>query len=100
MGDGIKGLRNHASIHNRPTWIIGRPPGGWQGAAASDPLAQLLPFRFEVQGDETGGYLLILESTDGVYAADTWHETMAGAFGSAEDGFGVRPDEWERPQDP
>jgi len=67
---------------------------------ASEPRAKRLPFRFEVQDDGTGGYLLIAESTDGAYAADTWHETMEEAFASAEEAFGVGRDEWERPPKP
>jgi len=100
MRAGVKSLRIHASIHNRQTWIIGWPQGGWRGAAAFEPSARLLPFRFEVQDDGTGGYLLVYESMDGVYAADTWHETLIEAFAVAEDIFGVRLDEWERPRKP
>ncbi len=93
-------MRIPASIRHRPTWIIGWPQSGRRGAAASDPGAKLLPFRFEVRDDGAGGYLLIFKSTDGAYAADTWHETMEDAFASAEDVFGVRRDECEQPREP
>jgi hypothetical protein len=34
-------------------------------------------------------------SNDGVYAADTWHQSLAEVYSSAEAQFGVNRSEWQ-----
>jgi hypothetical protein len=87
-------VRTSASIRNRPTWITGWPNSGWRGADARDPSAELLPFGFDITDDGAGHYLLVYYSMDRAYEADTWHETLSGAYASAEEQFGVRREEW------
>jgi hypothetical protein len=87
-------MRVFASIRNRQTWITGWPHSGWRGASATDAHAKVLPFGFDITDDVAGNYLLVCFSADGVYGADTWHETLDEAYASAEEQFGVLRSEW------
>lgn len=82
-----------ASIRHRPTWITGSH-SGWRGAVPSDSGAKQLPFGFDIAGDGAGNFLFVCFSDDGVYGADTWHESMEKAYASAEEQFGIRRSEW------
>jgi hypothetical protein len=53
-----------------------------------------VPFGFDITEDGAGHFLLVCFSADGRYGADTWHPTLEGAYGAAENQFGVRRDEW------
>ena len=86
-------MRPVASVRNRPTWIVGRPTA-WRGADAPGEGASPVPFGFDITEDGAGYYLLVCFSADGQYGADTWHPTLADAYESAEQQFGIRPDEW------
>ncbi|HEV2973293.1 MAG TPA: hypothetical protein VGY55_25220 [Pirellulales bacterium] len=87
-------MKVFASIRDRPTRITGWPHSGWRGADPTDAEAKQLPFGFDITDDGAGNYLLVYYSSDRVYVADTWHETLAEAYASAEESFGVRRDEW------
>jgi hypothetical protein len=82
-----------ASIRNRPTSISGGPER-WRGADPSEPGARIVSFDLDITDDGAGHYLLVCFSSDGDYGADTWHATLAEAYRSAEQQFGVRRDEW------
>jgi hypothetical protein len=92
-------MRTFASIHNRSTWITGRPHGPWGGADASSPSAKLLSFGFDITADGAGYYVLVYYSMDRVYGGDTWHETISDAYSTAEEAFGIRHEEWGPAQD-
>ena len=83
-----------ASIRDRPTWIAGWPHSGWRGAEPSDRGAKQLRFGFDITDDGVGNFLLVSFSADGVYRADSSHRTLADAYESAEEQFGVRRSEW------
>lgn len=83
-----------ASIRNRPIWIIGRPHTGWGTAEPAEPGAKQLLFGFDITDDGGANYLLLCFSADGLYGADTWHETLADAYAAAEEKFGIQRFEW------
>jgi hypothetical protein len=91
-------MRVFASIRDRPTWICGWPHGGWRGSDAVEPNARQLAFGFDITDDGAGNYLLVSLSADGVYGADSWHETIVEAYASAEEQFGVQRGEWGPPR--
>jgi hypothetical protein len=84
----------HASIRGRLTWIRGWPHSGWRGAKASEAGARELLFNFDITDDGGGNFLLVCFSADRVYGADSWHTSLAEAYASAEELFGVQPSEW------
>ncbi len=53
-----------------------------------------VPFRLEIADDGNANYLLTYASLDGKYATDEWHETLAGAYESATERFGIELGEW------
>jgi hypothetical protein len=87
-------MRIYASIECRRVRIVGRPHSVWRAGSEFDPEAQETFFRFVVTDDGGDNFLLVCESLDGSYCADTWHATFADAVATAEAQFGVRPDEW------
>lgn len=87
-----------ASIRDRPTWICGWPHSGWHGADASTPHAKQVPFGFDITDDGAGRFLFVSFSADGECCADTWHETLAEAYATAEEQFGVKRVEWGPPR--
>lgn len=87
-------MTTYASIAGRPTRITGWPHSGWRMADADGPAGKVLPFRFEITDDGGGHFLLISESLDGVFCADTWHESLEEAFAAARDCFGIGRSEW------
>ena len=86
-----------ASIRGRQTWITGWPHSGWRGADPNEPGAKSLPFSFDITDDGSGNYVLVSLSVDGVYKADSWHETLTEAFAAAEEIFGIHRSEWSTP---
>jgi hypothetical protein len=97
--EGLRTVKVFASIRGRPTWITGWPHSGWRGADPNEEGAKQLAFGFDVTDDGSGNFLLVYYSADGAYEADTWHESQAEAYSSAEARFGVRRSEWGPPQD-
>jgi hypothetical protein len=87
-----------ASIPRRTVRIAGEPNSGWSGADPDDLNAVEVEFSFKVTSDGNRNYLLIYQSIDGMYAADTWHESVEEALASARDSFGIEEDEWSNPQ--
>lgn len=97
-------MSTFASIRNRPAWLTGRIRKGksrspWGIAAGPTPSAELVLFGFDVKSDGADGFHLVFCSMDGAYQADTWHETLADAYATAEESFGVRREEWGPPQE-
>jgi hypothetical protein len=81
-----------------PFQIGGEPHSGWLPPGAAIPLPtpiRNLVVDLEIQGNDTGGYLLICSSSDETYGWDTWHQTLAEAENTAADWFGVKPSQWE-----
>jgi hypothetical protein len=91
-------VQTFASIRDRPTWIQGLPQTGWSGADPSEPGAKQLEFNFDITDDGGRNYLLVYFSADGVYAADTWHQTLDEAYSAAAEQFGVQAVEWGPPK--
>lgn len=89
-------MRTFACIEMRPLRITGWPHSGWGAAEDGDASAKVLPFRFAVTDDGGGNFLLVYHSLDGVYFADTWHETLADALATAEEVFGIGRGEWSQ----
>lgn len=87
-------MRTFTSIRDRPTWITGWPNSGWRGADPTDPSSKQLSFGFDITDDGAGHFLFVCFSSDGVYGADSWHETLADAIESARQQFGIRRQEW------
>jgi len=58
-----------------------------------------MAFGFYITDDGADGYQLAFYSMDGVYTADTWHETLSDAYAAAEEAFGIRREEWGPPLD-
>ena len=83
-----------ASIPERPTRITGFPHSSWRAADADDPASKVLPFRFAITDDGNANFLLCYHSLDGVFCADTWHETLEEAFAVAQEAFGITRSEW------
>lgn len=81
-------------INNRPTFIRGSPNSGWSAADPSEAGAKSLSFNFKITDDGSGNFILVYSSTDGVYAADTWHRTIEEADAVATEQFGIRRSEW------
>jgi hypothetical protein len=54
----------------------------------------MLSFGFDITDDGAGHFLLVCFSSDDVYAADSWHATLAEAYASAEEQFDIQRAEW------
>ena len=89
-------MPTYASIPRRSVLIALHPGGGWSFADEGTPGSFEIEFRFDITDDGGGNYLLVCSSIDGRFAADTWHETLPGAYVSAADGFGISAHEWSR----
>ena len=86
----------YATIPSRLVRISGEPNSSWGPASANDENTKELPFSFEITDDGNRNYLFVYHSTDNVYCADTWHETLEDAHACAEAMFGIRRREWSR----
>jgi hypothetical protein len=75
---------------------VGEPHSGWGGADPEDPSAIEVEFSFAVTTDGNQNYLLVYHSTDGKYAADSWHETVEEALECAQESFGIVANEWSQ----
>ena len=56
-------------------------------------LIQSRVVNLKIQGDGKDGYHLCM-SPEGCFTADTWHETLEDAMGTAHRIFGVSPGKW------
>lgn len=90
-------MKSFATIARRVIRILGHPHSGWSPADLDDDNALEVEFRFEITDDGNNGFLLVYQSLDGCYAADSWHETLAAAFTCAEESYGITPSEWANP---
>jgi len=83
-----------ASVPRRLVRITGEPNSGWSAADPDDLNAVEMEFDFFVTSDGDANYLLVYESIDGRYCADTWHETVEEAKRCAKEAFGLEFEEW------
>ncbi len=83
-----------ASVAGRTVRIAGEPNSGWSAADPDDLSATEVEFTFRITSDGNANYLLLYESSDKRYSADTWHETVDEAMVVARQSFGIEPDEW------
>ena len=90
-------MKSYASIASRVVRILGHPNSGWSPADLDYDNALEIEFRFEITDDGHKGFLLVQQSVDGSYAADSWHETLEEAQACAEDSYGITPAEWVMP---
>lgn len=91
-------MKTFAYIEERLVRITGWPHSGWRVAEDDDPTSKVLPFRFAITDDGNGNFLLTYHSLDGVFFADTWHESLEEAFTSAQECFGIVRTEWQKPR--
>jgi len=91
-------MKSYAILASRVIRILGHPNSGWSPADLDDDNALELAFRFEITSDGNKNFLLVYQSLDGRYAADSWHETEEEALACAEELFGIAPSEWVRPE--
>jgi hypothetical protein len=91
---GATQLKQYAAIPRRIVRVVGHPHSGWRGAVPEDSEAVEVEFTFAVTDDGSGNFLLVYESLDKRFAADSWHETIEEAFACAEESFGIRRKEW------
>jgi hypothetical protein len=89
-------MATFASIRNRPTWIRGWPHSGWGITSQTAPGAKSLLFNFDISDDRGTGFVLVQYSVDGVFGADSWHQSLDEAFELATE-LGVDPSEWGPP---
>ena len=87
-------MKTYAHIPSRTVLIAGHPNSGWSGADDGTPGSFEIDFSFKITSDGGTGCLLVYASLDGLYAADTWHETIESAYASAAEQFGIERDEW------
>jgi hypothetical protein len=90
-------MKSYATIARRVVRILGHPNSGWSPADVDDDNALELEFRFEITDDGGTSYLLVYQSLDGRYAADSWHETIEEALVCAEESYGITRSEWVMP---
>ncbi len=90
-------MKTYAAIKSRLFWIKGYPHSGWRGATKDIPGAIQLDFDFAITDDGGGNFLLAYSSLDGVYTADSWHETLDSAYECAQKSFGIERTEWGQP---
>jgi hypothetical protein len=90
-------MNSYATIARRVVRILGHPNGGWSPADLDDDNALEIEFRFEITDDGNKNFLLVYQSLDGRHTADEWHETLEGAFASAEESYGITQSEWAKP---
>jgi len=90
-------MKSYAVIGRRVVRILGHPNSGWSPADLDDDNALELEFRFEITDDGNKNFLLVYQSLDGRYAADSWHETAEDALASAEESYGIAQSEWVMP---
>ena len=90
-------MKSYASIATRVVRILGHPNSGWSPADLDDDNALEIEFHFEITDDGNRGFLLVQQSLDRCYAADSWHETLEEALACAEDSYGITPAEWMMP---
>jgi hypothetical protein len=84
------------SVTRRSVRIAGEPNSGWSAADPDDLNAVDVEFSFCITSDGNANYLLLYESSDKRYCADTWHPTVDEAIAVAQQSFGIEPDEWAR----
>ncbi|KQW45802.1 hypothetical protein ASD88_13025 [Pelomonas sp. Root662] len=82
------------SITKRSVRIAGEPNSGWSAADPDDLNAIDVEFSFRIISDGNANYLLLYESGDKRYGADTWHPTVEEAMAAAQQFFGIEPGEW------
>jgi hypothetical protein len=87
-----------ASVSNRLVRISGEPNSGWSAADPDDLNSFEVEFDFFVTSDGNKNFLLVYESLDRRYCADSWHPTIEEAIVCAQESFGVEPSEWARPK--
>jgi hypothetical protein len=87
-------VKSYATIARRVVRILGHPNSGWSPADLDDDNALELEFRFEITDDGNKNFLLVYQSLDGRYAADSWHETLGEALAGAEESYGITQSEW------
>lgn len=87
-------VKSYATIARRVVRILGHPNSGWSPADLDDDNALELEFKFEITDDGNKNFLLVYQSLDGHYAADSWHETLEEALACAEGSFGITQSEW------
>ncbi len=90
-------MKSYASIASRVVRILGHPNSGWSPADPDDDNALEIEFRFEITDDGHKNFLLVYQSLDGRYAADSWHATMEEALACVEEAYGITPSEWVVP---
>jgi hypothetical protein len=90
-------MKTYATVARRVVRILEHPNSGWSPADPDDDNALDIEFRFEVTDDGRKNFLLVYQSLDGRYAADSWHETVDEAFACAEDAYGIALSEWVVP---
>ena len=90
-------MKSYATIARRVVRILGHPNSGWSPADLDDDNALELEFRFEITDDGHKNFLLVCQSLDGRYAADSWHETLDEALACAADSYGITQSEWVMP---
>jgi hypothetical protein len=84
-------------VDNFTMMIGGEPHAGWLPPGAAKPLPTptrqvVLNFTIEFDGS---GYLLIVDSDDGLVRGDTWHQSVADAQAQAELWYGVPTSAWK-----
>lgn len=86
--------KTFAIVTGRRFAVEGHPHSGWRIVDRDTPGARLLEFTFEIQDDGGGNFLLARASLDGVFVADSWHETMDEAKALAAE-FGIERTAWK-----
>ena len=87
--------KTYATIADHVLHVTGEPSSGWQVAAEGEVSSSKgVSFTFSVQDDGNQNFLLVYSSIDGMYAADTWHETIEEAYACAHSEFGIQRSEW------
>ena len=90
-------MKSYATIASRVIRILGHPNSGWSPADPDDDNALDIEFRFEVTDDGRENFLLVYQSLDGRYAADSWHASVAEALACVEASFGIAQSDWVVP---
>jgi hypothetical protein len=88
----IKRLRANAECR---VWSKRGKSNAWSLEAQDDyDTSAVCQVALEIQGNDKRGYNLVM-SPAGFFTADNWHESLPEAMESAQEMFGVGPEQWE-----